>query len=106
MQGIVPVLFFSSKFAVYIGCREESLCPSFVHSFLSRRKRKSCCKGVSPCAPLFSGKRTVYICYVLFLSVRPERKSTKKKEVAAQNGLSLTEFADDGAANSLRSDAA
>ena len=44
--------------------------------------------------------------YILFLSVRPERKSIKKKEVAAQNGLSLTAFADDGAANSLRSDAA
>ena len=44
--------------------------------------------------------------YILFLSVRPERKSIKKKEVAAQNGLSLTAFTDDGAANSLRSDAA
>ena len=44
--------------------------------------------------------------YILFLSVRSERKSTKKKETAAQNGLSLTAFADDGAANSLRSDAA
>ena len=44
--------------------------------------------------------------YILFLSARSERKSTKKKETAAQNGLSLTAFADDGAANSLRSDAA
>ena len=35
-----------------------------------------------------------------------KEKDDKKKEVAAQNGLSLTAFANDGAANSLRSDAA
>jgi len=55
---------------------------------------------------VMAGKRAVYIRYILFLSVRSERKSIKKKGTAAQNGLSLTAFANDGAANSLRSDAA
>ena len=46
-----------------------------------------------------------YATYFFFLCDQKE-KDDKKKEVAAQNGLSLTEFADDGAANLLRSDAA
>ena len=46
-----------------------------------------------------------YAIHFFFLRDQKE-KDNKKKEVAAQNGLSLTAFTDDGAANSLRSDAA
>ena len=45
------------------------------------------------------------VIHFFFLCDQKE-KDDKKKEVAAQNGLSLTAFTDDGAANSLRSDAA
>ena len=53
-----------------------------IHSFSYRKKKKIMSQeSVSLCSS-FSSKRTVSICYVLFLSVRPERKSTKNKQWA------------------------
>ena len=65
--------------------------PSSIHSFSCRRIGK---EG-SLHSPLY-----------FFLFARSKRKSTKKEKSAAQNGLSLTTFINDGAANSLRSNAA
>ena len=42
----------------------------------------------------------------IFILFRGDEKERIKKKAAAQNGRSLTAFSDDGAANSLRSDAA
>ena len=44
--------------------------------------------------------------YTILFFLCAQKEKYQKKEVAAQNGRSLTTFANDGAANSLRSNAA
>ena len=56
---------------------------------------------------LFARTKLGKIPYTLiFILFRTAEKERIKKKAAAQNGRSLTTFGDDGAANSLRSNAA
>ena len=73
--------------------------------FFSYRRKNFYSREVSPWLFFLVNLPFTYAIHFFFLCDQKE-KDDKKKEVAAQNGLSLTAFTDDGAANSLRSDAA
>ena len=82
MQGRFPLpLVWFCKLAVYIGCSlflsvrpecwEASLHPHMFILFRAAEKETHCPREHLP-MPIFSSKRIIYICYSLFLSVRPE----------------------------------
>ena len=76
---------------------------SFIVLKTSNATNSICCHDV---ARFFLVNVPLTLAIHFFFLCDQKEKDDKKKEVAAQNGLSLTAFADDGAANSLRSDAA
>ena len=103
-------LLFTSAIHFFLSARTEyrdvSRHPLLFILFRAAEKEDPYSREIYPFYPFFLVNLPFTSAIHFFFLCDQKEKDDKKKEVAAQNGLSLTAFANDGAANSLCSDAA